>query len=90
MNDSLRTKSEIHPLTACCFGGGEVVDPLVTTHAVPDIISSLVLKDIVGFDSNESYNVVGQYRQQDFISPVVIWLVVIAIDLRGEDVRSLH
>ena len=66
------------------------MDSVLSCHVVPDLAATFVLDNIVYFRSNDDDTVVCKYSEQDLVTCVVIGLIIVPIDLGGEDAGCLH
>ena len=83
-------KSEVQSLVAFVGRGLQVMNPLFTAHAIPDLISLAVSRHIVRLHKYEDAYIPSYDAQQSLIASIVIWFVLRAVDLRGDDVGKLH
>jgi len=87
---NLRSKSEIKSFIALILCRSKVIQLLVPRHAIPDLVSLIVLQCVINLRADEQNNVVCRDTKQHFISSVVQRLVLILVDLCRDDVASLH
>lgn len=83
-------KPEVQPLHAFILGADNVVVLFFLGHRVPLPVPDLVAPQVERLDKEEQEDVEAADAKQDSIAPTVQWLIVVPIDVRCDDISSLH
>lgn len=83
-------KPEIQALQAFVFGVCEIVRLLLFGHRIPNDVSLLVSEDVILLGEEEKDDVERGDGHQNLVSAAVEGLVVVAVNVAGNDISSLH
>lgn len=86
--DASRSKPEVESLVAFVGGRLQVMNSLLSTHCVPELVTLVVLDNVVSFREDEDTDIPCEYAQQDLVSAVVERRVICSVYLRGDDGRE--
>lgn len=83
-------KAEIKSLLPLILGVDQVLFLFLSCHCVPLSIADPVPPDVESLDKIHQDNIETGYSQEDAVTSLVKWLVVIPVDVGGDDVSGLH
>lgn len=82
-------KSKVEPLVAFIRGCVEIMCPLLLRHGIPLSIPRSIAQDIVALGEQIQPEISDAKRDKRSISTEIARFVVITIDIRSDDTRSL-
>lgn len=83
-------KAEIKSLLALILGVEQILLLLLSCHCVPLSVADTVPPDVESLDEIHQDNVETGYSKKNAVASLVKWLVVIPVDVGGDDVSRLH